>query len=648
MSKHSTMLDHALDYAREHSWPVFPCDPATKRPLTDHGFKDASTDPAQIEQWWRKTPNAMIGVPTGSASHIVVLDLDFDPDTRLDGRKAIDGLELPQTMAVRTPRGGFHYYYDWLDGVEIRNSAGEIGKGVDVRGEGGYVIVPPSVNATGKTYQWVGGTELVQPPGWFVEKAKKKEAPPRQEWSASDIDPKRMQPYGDRMLSRICDECAFAPVGTRHDVFLDGALKMFSKVKGGYSTFERVSGYLRDAGLAAGRTAKEVDADIRDTYAFATPSGLPESRPYSSRSNGTDDNPQAPPADSNRNYKPNGPNGKRRRGREFKGFISLAEFLDGMRPPDYLADGLVLKGSTYTLTGNTGHCKTLILILLAIKVASGDWFCGRKCKKGKVVFIAGENPDNVKVQFYAMCRELGVEYRSLDIIVHEGVFDLHEMREKVQDAIAKFPDLALVAIDSLQAFFMGEEDNANMAMLDLAIDCRQLTEPHPNKPTTIITAHPVKNAPRDGLLPRGGSALTNELDGNLTAWADGNTVTLGWLGKLRGIPFDPITLEQAIVKPEGLVDAEGNQMPATIIKAMGETRASELVNEANRIKLAVLAAIRDKPDITQRDLAVKANTSRGTVRRTIDDCRKLKWLREYSGKYALTGEGKKTLEINNL
>ena len=191
-----------------------------------------------------------------------------------------------------------------------------------------------------------------------------------------------------------------------------------------------------------------------------------------------------------------------------------------MQPPDYLAAGLLLRGSTYTLTGNTGHCKTLIAILLSIRVAQGDWFCGRKCKQGTVVFFAGENPDNVRVQFYGMCDDLQIDPYDLPIVWHEGVCDIAKEREKIWWRISEYPDLALVCFDSLQAHFMGDDDSANMPMLNLAVDFRSLTEHHPNRPAGLIVAHPIKNASRDNLLPRGGSAITNELDGNLTAWLD--------------------------------------------------------------------------------------------------------------------------------
>jgi hypothetical protein len=329
----------------------------------------------------------------------------------------------------------------------------------------------------------------------------------------------------------------------------------------------------------------------------------------------------------------------------FNGFITLGEFLAKMQPPDYVTYGLLLKGSTYTLTGNTGHGKTMITILLALKVALGEWFCGRKCKRGTVVFFAGENPDNVRVQFYAMCTEMGIDPGKVNIVFHEGVFDLKKMRAKVRAAVARYPDLMLVIVDSLQAFFTGDDDNANMAMLKLATDFRKLTEAHPNKPTTLITAHPVKNATQDNLLPRGGSALTNELDGNLTAWADGKMISLHWLGKLRGIPFDPIQLEQVVVQPRGLVDALGDQMPATIIKPAGESREAELLNEKHRVEIAMLAGYKANASITQRDLAAQVGASKSTVNRLVVELKKRKWIRDYSGKMTLTGEGEKALDL---
>jgi RecA-family ATPase len=182
--------------------------------------------------------------------------------------------------------------------------------------------------------------------------------------------------------------------------------------------------------------------------------------------------------DSNRNYGPAAPKRDSRDGRRkpFKGLVSSAAFLAGMTPPDYLVHGLIMRGGTYTLTGNTGHCKTLLAILVAIRTALGQWFLGRQCRKSRVVFFAGENPDNVRYQFYGMCAELDVKPDELDISWHDGVFSIEDALSAVKAELAAHADLGLCIFDSLQAFFEGDDDNQNAEMLKLAVSFRELTE----------------------------------------------------------------------------------------------------------------------------------------------------------------------------
>ncbi|GAA1519114.1 bifunctional DNA primase/polymerase [Nocardioides humi] len=126
--------------------PIFPCVPAGKRPMTEHGFKDATTDLDQVAAWWRDYPIANIGVPTGSVSGLVVIDVDVHG---VDGhhayaRAARAGL-IPEPLAVvRTPTGGRHVYFPAApDRAERSWQAGKVG--VDCRADGGYIIAPPSV-----------------------------------------------------------------------------------------------------------------------------------------------------------------------------------------------------------------------------------------------------------------------------------------------------------------------------------------------------------------------------------------------------------------------------------------------------------------------------------------------------------------------
>ncbi|MDF2973509.1 MAG: hypothetical protein K0R61_3959 [Microvirga sp.] len=169
----------ALALARE-GWPVFPCDhrlARCKAPLTEHGFKDATTDPVQLEAWWRQFPNALIAVPTGEAIGAWVLDADFDPEKALDGRAELARLEavrgrLPQTVEAVTPRGGRHLLFAWDPERPVTNSSGRLPDGLDVRGTGGYFIVWPSKREDGAEWRWETPPDffdIAEAPAWLYE-----------------------------------------------------------------------------------------------------------------------------------------------------------------------------------------------------------------------------------------------------------------------------------------------------------------------------------------------------------------------------------------------------------------------------------------------------------------------------------------------
>ena len=155
------LLRAALAYARR-GIPVFPCEPRGKAPLTYSGFWDATTDPRRIEAWWRRWPGANVGVPTGGRSGLLVLDVD----PRDGGPESLAELEreggsLPETSRARTGGGGMHVLFRYPAGEEVRSSAGRLGPGLDVRGEGGYVVVPPSRTRGG--YEWLDRMPLADP-----------------------------------------------------------------------------------------------------------------------------------------------------------------------------------------------------------------------------------------------------------------------------------------------------------------------------------------------------------------------------------------------------------------------------------------------------------------------------------------------------
>jgi hypothetical protein len=166
------LLSAALSLAKRRIH-VFPCAPRGKIPITAHGCLDASKDLDQIQSWWSAHPDANIGVATGSKSGIWVLDIDGE-----DGEGSIRDLEkriqpLPTTIESITGGGGRHLFFrlpDFKDAPTIRNSAKQLGIGLDVRGEGGYVVAPSSVHPSGRPYAWSvdTATEFAHPPVWLI------------------------------------------------------------------------------------------------------------------------------------------------------------------------------------------------------------------------------------------------------------------------------------------------------------------------------------------------------------------------------------------------------------------------------------------------------------------------------------------------
>ena len=154
--EYPSMYHAAIDYIKR-GLAVFPLEEKGKRPKTRNGFKDATTDAAQVKAWWQQWPNANIGIATGKRSGgIFVIDLDIDEDKGIDGYHTLEDWQrengkFPETWTAITGRGGYHLYFH--SNSEIKNRAGII-DGVDVRGDGGYVVAPPSIHSNGNRYEW--------------------------------------------------------------------------------------------------------------------------------------------------------------------------------------------------------------------------------------------------------------------------------------------------------------------------------------------------------------------------------------------------------------------------------------------------------------------------------------------------------------
>lgn len=165
MSNNNELMNAALTYA-SNGWAVFPCAPNTKVPLMGtHGIKDATTDVALIRAWWSREPNANVAIACGKTSGIYVVDIDVDVGRNINGYDSVNEGELTPTAYVNTPRGGLHMYYRCES--EPPRSKNNFRRGIDIRGDGYYVLAPPSKHPNGGVYQWGAYGQFAEYPDVF-------------------------------------------------------------------------------------------------------------------------------------------------------------------------------------------------------------------------------------------------------------------------------------------------------------------------------------------------------------------------------------------------------------------------------------------------------------------------------------------------
>ena len=187
------MLTDILAYV-QHGWHVFPLKPPSKEPATEHGFKNATTDIGRIKRCWARNPDLNVGIATGAKSGIFVVDID----PRHGGDETWVALvsehgKVPGTIEALTGGGGRHIYF-CHPGGRVASGEDKLGPGVDVKGDGGYVVAPPSVHPNGTKYEWApssvpGEVEVAEAPQWILDLVASPEPIPSGSGATFQFDP---------------------------------------------------------------------------------------------------------------------------------------------------------------------------------------------------------------------------------------------------------------------------------------------------------------------------------------------------------------------------------------------------------------------------------------------------------------------------
>ena len=255
------MVQKALQYA-QFGWRIFPCS-QDKRPLIKEWQLKATHDPDQLKEWWEKWPDANIGMATGPGSGVWALDVDL-PEGPINLGKIQQDKDEPisEKLWQKTGSGGMQIFFAW-NGRNIRNTASKIATGIDTRGDGGYVILPPSIHPNGKRYEWQQKSTPDKAPEWLLDML---ESPAfKNEQSASKSCLKSSE-YGRKAMASEISDLSSASEGTRNNQLNTSAFRLGQLIGGGELDESQVKTTLFGVALGLGleevQSRKTIDSGI--------------------------------------------------------------------------------------------------------------------------------------------------------------------------------------------------------------------------------------------------------------------------------------------------------------------------------------------------------------------------------------------------
>ena len=575
---------------------MFPCR-QDKRPLVSGGFKSATSDPAKVAEYWDRWPDALIGMPTGERSGIFALDLDVDRDTGEHvGEASLAAVGLAEVLdgaiEVRTPSGGRHFYF--RHNGELRNSAGRLGRKIDVRGEGGYVCVPGSGG-----YRWAGRTiferEVPSIPSALLDALTAPKIDATQEAGSDVVHLSPMQALA-RQLARptdgspnawaaraMNDEIARvvnAEPGTRNHTLNKAAYALGQIVAGGGLDRVTAEEALARAGREIGLKANEIAATIASgfTAGAAEPRVAPE-RPK--------DRVQAfaqldPAAVQNAvSERAAGLLARMVRGSEITADLNRRYVVKRWLYADTL-------GVTY---GAPGSSKSFFVLDLLRHVVSGEDWRGNRVRRAPVLYIAGEGAAGIFNRVVA-AGGVGEGFVFLPSLVDlcSNEIDARAIVEAFRALAPEAEMPGVIVIDTLARAMGGGDENASQDMGRLirhADLLRELTGAH---------VHLVHHSGKDtGKGARGHSSLLGALDTEIHVEELDDGVRLATITKQKD-GEEGLTAAYTLARVELGADLDGEIVSSCIVEpceAPEKNASAKLTAEQRRVLDALREFVTD-------------------------------------------------------
>ena len=398
------MVSAALDLAAA-GWEVFPLVENTKRPLTTHGVKDATTGADTIRAWWERNPGANLGLAPGAD----LLVLDVDTKHGIDGHDTLTGLEfvhgeLPPTRTTETPSGGWHLYFKKPPELRVKNRV-NVRSGLDVRTLGGYLVAPPSV-IDGKPYRWLNDAPMADAPPWLVALVteEKQPAPPMAPQAPTAAPRGEHDRYTQRAIERAISDVLIPGKNKRNNTLNATTYGLARLAAAGRLDWGQVSQALERAAVAAGLAPAEVRATLKSARDAGSTDPNFDGMP---RDNGQTLQQWDIDADTGELREGSGQEAQEPRLKP----VDVAQVLtDPDDPPRFVWGQYLPRGVVSMLGAHGGTGKSTIALMLAVAVASGRGeLFGQPCDQGRAVFISLEDGRAiVRHRLATICKEWNI------------------------------------------------------------------------------------------------------------------------------------------------------------------------------------------------------------------------------------------------
>ena len=286
---------------------------------------------------------------------------------------------------------------------------------------------------------------------------------------------------------------------------------------------------------------------------------------------------------------------------------------------------------------------------LAAHVSEGSPLGDAAVTKGRVLYLAGENPDDIRMRWILLLEQMGLDENNTEVDFVDGQFKIAEIPEHILAAAAEH-EYVLVIVDTSVAFSQSVDENDNVEQLKHAQALRNLIDVLPGGPTILVCCHPPKNASDDNLQPRGGGAVIAEFDGNLTCKRTDTVTVVHHQGKFRGPDFAPLHFTLEGQTAARLKDSQGRQIWSVFAKPASEQDQENISKALEEDFAAVMATIRDEPGISIAGIAIRrgwlnkqSKPDRSKAQRRIRALEVKKWIERDGEHLELTAKGRDRL-----